>query len=169
MKSFQLQLGSTPYDIQASKEGGRYRISINSKTYIVDRHAPGGAIGALSTDNHRMIQSQSTVKGNTIATTIHHRLYIFEVIDRHALSLDNSGPSTSGGHNVISQMPGRIIAIKGEVGTCVEKGYPLIIMEAMKMQNELKAPISGTIRTIHVRPQQAVEGGELLLEIEPNA
>ena len=67
---------------------------------------------------------------------------------------------------VVAAMPGRIVQISCEVGAVVTVGAPLIVMEAMKMQNELSAKSAGTVRAISVVVGQTVERGELLIEFE---
>lgn len=63
-------------------------------------------------------------------------------------------------------MPGKILEIVVNVGDTVNTGDPVAILEAMKMENELKAPVDGTISSIHVEEGQSVEKNVLILEIE---
>ena len=64
-------------------------------------------------------------------------------------------------------MPGMIVKINVEPEQKVKKGEGLVIVEAMKMENEITSPLDGTVKEIKVAPQQAVEKGETLLTIEP--
>ncbi len=66
---------------------------------------------------------------------------------------------------VRAQMPGKIVKIHVKVGETVTKGQSLLIMEAMKMENEIKATQAGTIEKIHAQEGQAVESGADLLVI----
>jgi biotin carboxyl carrier protein len=63
-------------------------------------------------------------------------------------------------------MPGLIVRIEVEVGHEVKRGDGLIVIEAMKMENELKAPYAGKIKSINVLQSQAVEKNQVLLEFE---
>jgi len=77
------------------------------------------------------------------------------------------GPSgASGPSHVRSPMPGRIVRVMAAPGAQVAAGDGLVIVEAMKMENELRAARGGTVRTVHVREGQAVDGGALLVELE---
>jgi glutaconyl-CoA/methylmalonyl-CoA decarboxylase subunit gamma len=67
---------------------------------------------------------------------------------------------------IVASMPGRIIQISCQVGDAVTVGAPLVVMEAMKMQNELSAKSQGIVRAIPVVVGQNVERGELLIELE---
>jgi len=67
---------------------------------------------------------------------------------------------------VLAIMPGRIIRMMVEPGQRVEEGDPVCVLEAMKMENELRAPRSGTVRAVHVKPGDDVEKDQVLVEIE---
>jgi biotin carboxyl carrier protein len=63
-------------------------------------------------------------------------------------------------------MPGKIVRVLVAAGQQVEAGAGLLVMEAMKMENELKAPRAGRVREVRVDERQAVETGALLLVLE---
>jgi biotin carboxyl carrier protein len=68
---------------------------------------------------------------------------------------------------LLASMPGRIVRVLCEPGAAVQQGAPLIVIEAMKMQNELCAKADAVVRAVHVTAGQAVERGAVLLELEP--
>lgn len=65
-----------------------------------------------------------------------------------------------------SDMPGRILKVLVKVGDKISEKQPLIIMEAMKMENEIRATGTAIVKTIAVEPAQSVESGALLIELE---
>jgi biotin carboxyl carrier protein len=67
---------------------------------------------------------------------------------------------------VVAIMPGKIIRVLVAEGDEVSEGDVVCILEAMKMENELKAPQSGVVQSLHVQPGQDVEAGAVLAEIE---
>ena len=74
----------------------------------------------------------------------------------------------SGGQSVrtlVAPLPGRIVKVAVKPGDRVEKGATLLVIEAMKMENEFKAGVSGTIAEVRVEPGQAVNGGDVLIVI----
>ena len=77
-----------------------------------------------------------------------------------------SGLSAGGAGELFTQMPGKVVKILVKEGDQVEEGQPLLILEAMKMENEIKSGVTGTIKTIHVSEGQAIESGYLMLEVE---
>jgi biotin carboxyl carrier protein len=75
--------------------------------------------------------------------------------------------NAAGGPNVVSQMPGTIVKVLVESGQTVGEGDRLLIIESMKMETELAAPVAGTVVGIHVTDGQTVGLGEPLLDIDP--
>ncbi|KAM9425996.1 pyruvate carboxylase, mitochondrial-like [Pholidichthys leucotaenia] len=63
-------------------------------------------------------------------------------------------------------MPGKVLEVKVKVGSKVEKGQPLCVLSAMKMETVVNSPMSGTIKAVHVTPDVSLEGDDLILEIE---
>ncbi len=72
-----------------------------------------------------------------------------------------AGGST-GSVKVSAPMPGKILAVKASAGQAVKKGDVILILEAMKMENEIVAPQDGTMASINVTSGQSVESGNLL-------
>lgn len=69
---------------------------------------------------------------------------------------------TAGSFKVSSPMPGKIVSVKASVGQAVKKGDVILVLEAMKMENEIVAPQAGTVASINVTAGQSVEAGTLL-------
>ncbi|GAB4503005.1 MAG: acetyl-CoA carboxylase biotin carboxyl carrier protein subunit [Anaerolineales bacterium] len=96
------------------------------------------------------------------------RLYQASVEDEREKRLKSAagGAGGEGGeYHLKSPMPGLIVAIPVSEGQLVEKGQTLLILESMKMQNELKAPRAGTIQRIRVKPGETVEQKATLLTV----
>lgn len=75
----------------------------------------------------------------------------------------------AGGPELKSPMAGKVVAVQCAPGDAVSKGRVLVIVEAMKMENDLKAHIEGTIGAVHVVAGQTVDVGQVLLTIEGGA
>ncbi len=69
---------------------------------------------------------------------------------------------TAGSITVQSPMPGKILSVKSSVGASVKKGDVILVLEAMKMENEVVAPEDGTVASINVAAGDAVEAGDTL-------
>ena len=70
-----------------------------------------------------------------------------------------------GSVSVAAPMPGKILGVKASVGQSVKKGDVLIILEAMKMENEIVAPSDGTVATVNVANGDSVESGKTLMTL----
>lgn len=79
--------------------------------------------------------------------------------------LSGASELQDGGGQVSAPMPGLVLRVEVEVGQVVEAGTGVIVLEAMKMENEIRTPVAGTIRAIHVEAGQAVEKGAMLVEV----
>ena len=82
-----------------------------------------------------------------------------------AVEAEVSGPGT-GAATVVAPIPGKVVAVKVAEGDAVETGQPLVVLEAMKMENELVAERPGSVRAVHVEAGQTVDAGAALVEIE---
>jgi biotin carboxyl carrier protein len=67
---------------------------------------------------------------------------------------------------IVAPMPGLVVKVEVEVGQAVKAGQGVIVVEAMKMENELKAPADGVVAKIEVQPGQTVDKGAVLLVLE---
>lgn len=73
--------------------------------------------------------------------------------------------ATEGSIKLSSPMPGKILSVRASVGQAVKKGEVILVLEAMKMENEIVATDDGTIASINVSDGQSVEAGDLLATI----
>jgi 3-methylcrotonyl-CoA carboxylase alpha subunit len=95
---------------------------------------------------------------------------IFQGAERHTLEIHDPGlhelDAGGGGGGLAAPMPGKIVAVLVETGATVEKGTPLLILEAMKMEHTIKAPAGGTVKELLYRVGEQVEEGAELLAFE---
>ena len=76
------------------------------------------------------------------------------------------GTAGAGGQVLKAPMPGRVVLVEVALGQAVQPGDGLVILEAMKMENEFKATVSGSVKEIRVESGQIVNPGDVLLVIE---
>jgi pyruvate carboxylase subunit B len=92
-----------------------------------------------------------------------------EVLDertRHIRSLTGSGDNRRSIDVLKAPMPGLVVRVPVKAGDAVSAGTGLVVLEAMKMENELKAPAAAIIKAVRVTPGEAVEKGQVLLEFD---
>ncbi len=82
-------------------------------------------------------------------------------------TLGRNAAGASGSEKVVAPMPGRVVAIRCKPGDEVEAGQPLLVLEAMKMENELTAPCGGIVTALLTEEGAAIEAGAPLIELGP--
>ena len=97
--------------------------------------------------------------------------YRYEVsaFDERTRAIQDLAAAASGPRGpapLVAPMPGLIVRVNVAPGDRVAAGAGLIVMEAMKMENELRAPVAGTVKAVHATPGTAVEKGSVLVELE---
>ena len=88
------------------------------------------------------------------------------VAEHGRLAETRRGGASDGPQSVTSVMPGKVVRVLVEPGQLVDDDQGLVVVEAMKMENEIVAPRAGRVRAVHVSPGQPVESGVALVEIE---
>ena len=89
-----------------------------------------------------------------------------EVYDPRSLRERTGGGASHGRQNICAPMPGKIVRVLVAAGDAVEAGQGLVVVEAMKMQNEMKSPKAGRVIEVKTRPEATVAAGEVLMVIE---
>ncbi len=110
-----------------------------------------------------------SIEGNdsSLSAVIAGHLYAVEIEDERERAAHAAETSVAkGGGTIKSVMPGVVVKLLAKVGDSVEKGQPLLILEAMKMQNEIVAPGPGVVKSIHVAERDAVSAGTKLITLQ---
>ncbi|UOQ65686.1 acetyl-CoA carboxylase biotin carboxyl carrier protein subunit [Hymenobacter volaticus] len=111
-----------------------------------------------------VIQADYSTK--TFQLKLNGKLVDMQVKDRFDLLLDKLGMNTASANKINelkAPMPGLIVAVRVEPGQAVQKGDPLLVLEAMKMENILKAPSDGVVSAIKVGLRNNVTKGQVLI------
>jgi biotin carboxyl carrier protein len=102
----------------------------------------------------------------TLAVTIGRRRFVIEVSYPRRLGRKSRGLHGEGRQRIASPMPGKVVRVLVGQGDRVEAGQGILVIEAMKMQNEMKAPRSGRVVTLSTHEGATVAAGEVLAVIE---
>ena len=143
-------------------------VSIDGKTYEVDFVSVSGQpVYSLIADgkSHEAYVRESDEGWQVL---LRGRLYPVRVEDEREKRLRaaaGGGVAETGEFHLKAPMPGLVVAIPVEEGQQVKKGQVLLILESMKMQNELKSPRDGTVSRIKVRAGESVEQKQPLLSV----
>ncbi len=105
--------------------------------------------------------------GESFAVVLRGRSYEVGITDPKRLrSAQSSGALHSGAAEIVSPMPGKIVRVLVAVGARVAAGAGIVVVEAMKMQNEMKAPKAGVVVSIKTEEGATVSAGDVLAVIE---
>ncbi len=144
---------------------GRYEVTVDGAARVVDAHPTGPASLSLLID-HVVTEAGLVARGDTWAVVLGGRAHRLRLLDERTLRGGARGGLDTGEREVRASMPGKVVAVLVEVGAAVEAGSGLLVIEAMKMENEIASPRAGTVRELRVQAGQAVEAGELLAIVE---
>jgi biotin carboxyl carrier protein len=157
-------LNGQRFDIEINRDGS---IAVNGETRFVDFLSISPSLYSMLMDE-RAYEVVIDDQDGELEVQLRGRRYTGEVLDERAqlLASERAGVQVSSGElQVRSPMPGLIVAIPVSEGQAVQQGQTLLILESMKMQNELKAPRDGVINRVYVQPGQSVEQGKPLLSL----
>ena len=123
---------------------------------------------AIGETVHRVVVRRGAGRGSFTLSVDGHR-FSGEALDERTRAIRDitaKASEASGPAPLVAPMPGLIVRVNVAHGDAVQPGHGLVVIEAMKMENELRAPGAGTVKAIHVASGQAVEKGALLIEFE---
>jgi pyruvate carboxylase subunit B len=135
--------------------------------HLVDVEGTPVSLLTIGDRVYRLVTRRGEARGQyTLA--LEGRRFAVEALDertRAIRDLANAAQAAAGPAPLVAPMPGLIVRVAVQVGDVVGAGQGLVVMEAMKMENELRAPAAGTVSAIHAVPGTAVEKGALLVEL----
>jgi biotin carboxyl carrier protein len=143
---------------------GRPRVRVDGRPVAVDARLPAAATGSLLVDGASHQVDMVEERGGW-------RVWIdgeaFQArVEGAARRRGRVGGVAAGtGQRLLAPMPGKVVAVLVEVGQAVEAGTGLVILEAMKMENEFRAGVAGIVTEVHVAAGEAVDAGDLLVVI----
>jgi biotin carboxyl carrier protein len=154
--------------IEVQPDGpGVYEVRLGGQTYRVDafRHDYGTVSLLVDTESYSVQLDQGDT---TVKVWIRGDAYPLEILDERRLRMRRAaGKFTAHGKQVVaSPMPGKVVKVLAKLGDEVREGQGLVVVEAMKMENELRSPKSGKLVQLSAVEGQAVEGGAALAVVE---
>jgi len=156
-------------DIQIRDEGGRVFAEIDERRYELDVHE-SGASGYLLVANGQVFDCRVEGRpesGLPLEVIVGTTRYAITLNDPKRLGSAASASTHAGdGARLIAPMPGKVVRVLVALGDQVEAGASIVVVEAMKMQNEMKSPKAGTVIALNIETGDTVNGGDVLVVIE---
>ncbi len=150
-------------------ELGAERVSVDGVPVSTDlAHVEGTELRSLLLDGTSFRLLAAHMEGGMWELHLRGRRYAAEAVDERTRAIremtgERRGPA--GPRPIRAPMPGLVVRVEVEVGDRIEAGQGVVIVEAMKMENELKAEAPGVVAHVHVRPGQTVEKDQVLIDI----
>jgi biotin carboxyl carrier protein len=159
---FHADVGDQKHEVEIRREGGKIFAQIDDRKYELEVSEPESGVYLFKHDGRIFEASVSNghvrIGGNE-----------FDVRLVDPKRLRGGGADADHGHGIVevkTAMPGKVVRILVEAGATVEKGDGVVIVEAMKMQNELKSPKAGVVKDVRAREGATVGAGDILATIE---
>ncbi|MEM8993561.1 MAG: biotin/lipoyl-containing protein [Acidobacteriota bacterium] len=169
--------GEREVEVQLERrDDGRWVVDVGDSSYTVDVAGAGDllslrlATGTASAEDHgrqfEVAVRRLSSRGSCVYQVSSRRgTEQITVTDPLTHLLQRANPGAAGGGVVEALMPGRVVEVLVAEGDEVTKGQGVVVLEAMKMKNEIPAEVDGTVRTIHVEAGQNVDAGDPLFEV----
>ena len=156
-------------DLQELDEG-KYQVEIDGRTISVDAVKSGRTIYSVIEDGRQYEVSVDEKGTREFDVLVRGRLFHLEAVDeRSRLLAATSKLAASGPQTVEAEMPGKVVLLKAAVGDTVVEGQGVVVIEAMKMENEIASPIDGVVSEMAVEEGDTVDNGDTLFVVEPPA
>ncbi|MEP6740561.1 MAG: biotin/lipoyl-containing protein, partial [Caldimonas sp.] len=141
---------------------GVYEMTVDGTSVVASGGRQGGGAVAVQLGEHR-VSATVVATGDRRVVFIGGRAYTLVHVD----ALEAAGSThEEEGSGLVSPMPGKVIALIAKAGSAVEKGAPLLVLEAMKMEHTISAPRAGTVKSFRYAAGDQVGEGVELVEFE---
>jgi biotin carboxyl carrier protein len=152
------------------RAAGQYRVTVDGRVHTVDAVRIGEFGLSLLVDGDAAISRDISVapaggRGDLLMT-LDGRTVAASVNARRTRRATDAGAQTDGEQAVIAPMPGRVVRVLVEPGDAVAARQGVVVVEAMKMENELRSPKAGRIKAVAVSAGMSVEAGRVLVVVE---
>lgn len=162
-------LDGAEHELEIEETSGHsYTVRLGVKRFDIDLRSAGAASFSILVDD-RAFDFDVTQQSDEIAVSSRAGVYRVSLIDerRRAMrSAAGGGRQMSGPAQLRAMMPGRVVKVLVKAGDQVEANQGVLVVEAMKMENEIKAPKAGRVVEVKVAEGQTVEKGVVMVVIE---
>jgi hypothetical protein len=172
--TFEIELNGNRHTVSVEPAGlGRYRVAVDGVTHDVfaERTGDFGLSLILPNDqgsgerNADVLVAPGPVSGELLIG-LRGRTVGVTVNGRRRSRASDASSHAHGEQSVKASMPGRVVRVLVGAGDAVDVHQPVVVVEAMKMENELRSPKAGKVREVTVTPGTSVEAGRVLVVIE---
>ncbi|HEY6308819.1 MAG TPA: biotin/lipoyl-containing protein [Candidatus Angelobacter sp.] len=163
---YEVTTGEETREVELVRAGAGWRCKLDGKELPLDAVFPQPGLLSILVDGASLEVREEISAGQSVIVVGGER---FTASVRDPRSYRSRRTREAGGQGVrkiVAPMPGKVVRVLAKVGAAVDAGQPVLVIEAMKMQNELKAPKKGKVSKLNVSEGAAVEAGQVLAEVE---
>ena len=172
---YDVEIGGRARHVVVRREGDRFQVSIDGRRFDVDAVRIDAHVLSLIVETGgnaaRSASFEVTVAPDAASSQLIVRVGTMPVVVglNGRRRFGQRGPRADAGtgpQRITAPMPGKIVRVLVRIGDAVAARQPLVVVEAMKMENELRAGRAGTIAELHAQEGQSVDAGALLVVIQ---
>ena len=166
--SYVATIGAKDVAISVEELGGaNYKVSIDGVEHVVDAHQVAHGLWSVLYRGASFVVDVTQLPTEEYEVLIKGDCHKFTLMNEQRRAMIRAGGKGSAGKAMLtSPMPGKVVKLLVAEGQEVEAGQGVIVVEAMKMENELKSAVTGKVKEIFVEEGQVVESGAKLLVVE---
>ncbi|MCZ6507203.1 MAG: biotin/lipoyl-binding protein [Acidobacteria bacterium] len=153
--------------VKIERRGDEYRLQIGDQSFVILSAETTSGVRSLLIDGGQYEVAVRSVGKDRYEVTTSAGVDTVQVQDllTHLAEETHDEQGGSGTQVVEAYMPGRVVSVLVEEGSEVAPGQGVVVLEAMKMENEIQAERAGVVTRVHVEPGQAVEAGDPLFDL----
>jgi biotin carboxyl carrier protein len=166
-RKYTILLEDEEHSVEVKKEGDSYLLKMEGEEHRFTLLLNRAPIYSFLIDDAKVLEADISFNQDSCEMNVRHVPYVMEVFDPRTRLVSQSEFGAGGAdHGLITApMPGKVVDVKVSAGAKVKKGEAVVIVEAMKMQNELPSPFDGVVKEVHVKTGDTVESGQKMVLI----
>ncbi|MCD4748713.1 MAG: biotin/lipoyl-binding protein [Thermoanaerobaculales bacterium] len=159
---------SSAHEVEVERTARGFIVTLDGVQRVVDYRLLDGSVASLRyLDNGHSFHVTAKSQGRRhYRVAVGEREFDWRVLTPVEAVASEAVSNAKGAGRIVAPIPGKVVAIHVALGDEVEAGRPLVILEAMKMENELAAERAGRVAEIHFAPGDIVESGSVLIDLE---
>ena len=163
----QAEIDGEKLDVELVRDGDSLTATVGGRSYTLEASEPEPNVFLFKNENKITEVDISAVSPGLMAARVGTHEFQVKLIDPKRLrGTAGESDAIDGRAEIRTAMPGKVVRVIAAVGDQVEKGDGIVVVEAMKMQNELKSPKAGTVKEIRFAEGVTVNSGDVLAVIE---
>jgi biotin carboxyl carrier protein len=164
---FDVLISGKTRTVELQRDSDRWQISLDGVALDADAVETSPNVFSILLDGESFEVRLAAANDGKLTLQTRHHEFVAEVIDPRAWRGRRHGAvEVEGRQQVVAPMPGKVVRLLVKLGDKVEAGQGLLVVEAMKMQNEVRSPKTGTVERLLAKEGQPVNAGEVLAWID---